>query len=192
MARFEERLWAELVEQRGVLLAEAPSAQLRAPAVRPRRVRRVPALAGAAATILAIVLALVIGLGSNRGASAFAVVTNADGTITVTIGELVGVTPADRRLEELGLPVRVVPVTAGCPFDPAQLRQARLSPDQFRGIYQIAEGERATSVRIDPSQIPHGDTLIVRATERTHGVVALRALVVEGAAPPCLPPAPGE
>ncbi|HXB15114.1 MAG TPA: hypothetical protein VNV44_05150 [Solirubrobacteraceae bacterium] len=192
MARFEDRLWTALVEQHGALLAEAPAAPLRAPAVRPRRLRRVPALVAGAATILAIVLALVIGLGSNRGASAFAVVTNSDGTVTVTIGELVGVTPADERLQQLGLPVRVVPVTAGCPTVPAQLRQAMLSPEEFRGIYQLAGGEQVASVRIDPSRIPHGDTLILRATERPGGAVALRALVIEGAAPPCLPPSPGE
>jgi hypothetical protein len=189
---FEDRLWGELVERHGALLAEAPAVALRAPAARRRRVRRVPAIVAAAATILGLVLALVIGLGSNRGASAFAVVTNADGTITVTIGELVGVTPADERLEELGLPVRVVPVTAGCPVDPAQLRLARLSPEEFRGVYQFSGGQGVASVRIDPSRIPHGDTLMLRATERPNGVVALRALVVEGAAPACLPPVPGE
>jgi len=192
VARFEDRLWAELVEHHGALFAEAPAVPVRAPAARRRTVRRVPALVAAAATTLAIVLALVIGLGSNRGASAFAVVTNTDGTVTITISELVGVTPADQRLEELGLPVRVVPVTARCPVDPAQLRQARLAPDQFRGIYRVAGSEGAAGVTVDPSQIPHGDTLILRADERPHGVVALRALVVEGAAPPCLPPAPGE
>jgi hypothetical protein len=190
VARFEDRLWNELVEQHGALLAEPPAA-IHAPAREPRRVRRGP-LAALGLALAAGLAALVIGLGSHGGSSAYAVVPNADGTVTVTISELVGVEPANLRLQELGLPVRVAPVQHGCPVSRRQLPYVRLPFDQTRALYETLGGPNGVSLRIDPAAIPHGDTLLLTANELRPGVVSLRGLVIEGAAPSCVAPVPGE
>ncbi len=187
MSRFEDRLWAELVEQHGAVLAEPP-ALAQAP---PRLLRRGPLAAVALALALALA-ALVIALGRGGGTSAYAVVTNPDGTITVTIRELVGVEPANERLEELGVPARIPPARSDCPTSRADLHPAHLTPEQSRETFEPVGGNGSYSVRINPDAIPSGDTLLLRAYELPSGPIAMRALVIEGAAPSCLAPDPGQ
>lgn len=187
MARFEDRLWAELAEQHGAVLAEQP-VLVHAP---PRRLRRRP-LAALALALAVALAALVIALGRGGGTSAYAVVTNPDGTVTVTIRELAGVEPANQRLEELGVPVRIPPALSDCPTSRADLRSAHLTPAQSRRVFEPVGGHGAYSLRIDPQAIPPGDALVLRAYELTPGVTAMRALVIEGPAPSCLAPDPGQ
>jgi hypothetical protein len=187
VSRFEDRLWGELVEQHGALLAEPPA---RVPSA-PRRFRRAPVAALALALVIGLV-ALVIALGRGGGTSAYAVVTNPDGTVTVTINELIGVEPADERLQELGVPVRIPPIEPGCRTSRAELKSARLSPARSREISEPTGGAGHYSLRIDPAAIPAGDTLVVTAHEVRPGVIWLRSLVIEGPAPSCVAPAPHE
>ncbi len=187
MSRFEDRLWAELVEQHGAVLSEQP-VLVQTPA---RRFRRGPVAAVALAIAVALA-ALVIGLGRGGATSAYAVVTNPDGSVTVTIKELVGVEPANQRLQELGLPVAIPPVRADCPTSQTELRPAPLTVEQSRRTFEPLGGHGAYSIRIDPAAIPAGDTLVLRAYELPSGLIAMRALVVEGPAPSCLAPGPGE
>lgn len=190
MSRFEDRLWSELVEQHGALLAE-PAARVPSAPPAARRFRRAPAAAVALAMLAALV-ALVIALGHGGGTSAYAVVTNPDGTVTVTIDELVGVEPANERLEALGLPVRIPSVKAGCPTSRAELKPANVPAGRSRQIAEPTGGPGHYSLRIDPAAIPRGDTLVLTAHEVRPGVIFLRSLVIEGAAPSCLAPEPGE
>ncbi len=190
MARFEDRLFAEIVEQHGALLTQ-PAARVAAPP-RPRLLRRRGPIAALGLAIAAAIAALVIGLSHNAGTSAYAVVTNPDGTVTVTIRELEGVDPANQRLAMLGVPVRVAPVTDGCPVTREQLPSVQLPPDEARKIYEPEPGPAGFSVRIDPAGVPHGDTVLLTAREVRPGFVALRELLIEGAAPSCVAPVPGE
>ena len=112
--------------------------------------------------------------------------------MTVTISELVGVEPANERLEELGLPVRAVAVEAGCPVSRRQLPFVHLPPDQTRALYEPIVGPDGVSLRVNPKAIPHGDTLLLSANELRPGFVSMRGLVIEGAAPSCVAPVPGE
>lgn len=187
MSRFEDRLWAELVEQHGAVLAEQP-VLVAAP---PRRLRRAPIAAAALAVAVALAV-LVIALGHGGGTSAYAVVTNPDGTVTVTIRELAGVEPANERLEELDVPVRIPPTTSGCPTSRAGLKAAHLTPEQSRQAFEPVGGNGDYSLRIDPKAIPKGDTLVLKAYELPSGATAMRALIIEGPAPPCLAPDPGQ
>ena len=75
-----------------------------------------------------------IGLSSGGGSPAYAVTSNPDGTITVTIRELAGVTGADETLSSQGVPVRVVHCEAGCPVRRGEYDSVRLSPEQFQRI----------------------------------------------------------
>lgn len=188
MSRFEDRLWNELAEQHGALLAETPAHALAPPRIRPRAVlgRRVPALAAAVLALAGALAAIVIGLGSHGAPAAYAVVSNPDGTVTVTITELAGVTGADAKLRSLGLPVRVVREGAGCPTDPGEFPRARLGPEQEHEI-AVPSGPEGSLV-IAPSKIPPGDTVVIgaRTVSSSAGVsaVGLEIVVYEGTATP--------
>jgi hypothetical protein len=187
VSRFEDRLWSELVEQHGAALVEQPVIVH----TRPRRVRRGPvAVVGLA--LAAALAVLVIAFGHGGGTSAYAVVTNPDGTVTVTIRELAGVQPANERLEELGVPARIPPTRSDCPTSGADLRAAHLTPEQSRKTFEPEGGHGSVSIRINPKAIPSGDTLVLKAYELPSGLIAMRAIVIEGPAPACLAPDPGQ
>jgi hypothetical protein len=186
VASFEDRLWSELVGQHGAVLAEQPARSPAAP-----RFRR----ATAAALVLALAVslaALVIVLGKGGGTNAYAVVRNPDGTVTVAINELEGVEPANQRLQELGVPVRIPPVRSGCPTSRADLQAVHLPPDRTSEIFEPTGGHGNSSLRIEPAAIPHGDNLVLRAYELRPGLIGIRAVVIEGPAPSCLAPEQGE
>ncbi|MCW3032671.1 MAG: hypothetical protein QOK19_705 [Solirubrobacteraceae bacterium] len=197
MPRFEERLWAELVEQHGSLLADVPPRTV-APVrrhVRPRRRRLVP-VAAVGLALAAGLAAIVIGLGSGGGTSAYAVLSNPDGTVSVTIKELVGVRGASETLASLGVPVRVVPSQRTCPTRPGQFKPARLTAEQSQRISTLAGPADTASVVITPSAIPAGDTVVIGARALSSaaglGAVGLEIAVYEGAAPTCLRAAGGD
>ena len=184
MSSFQDRLWGELVEQHGALLADALP---RTPApVRARR-RRLAPVAALGLALAAALAAAVIGLSSGGGAPAYAVTSNPDGTITVTIGELAGVTGADETLASLGVPVRVVRSEAGCPIRRGEYDSVRLSPAQFQRISKPGRHARSAAIVITPSAIPAGDTVVIGARELATGVVGLQTTLYRGATPPCLP-----
>ena len=185
MSRFEDRLWSELVEQHGALLAQAPPR-----AVSPPRPRRRAPLAAIAIAITVALLAIVLGLSTRGGAPAYAVTQNPDGTVTVTIRELVGVQGADNRLAALGVPVRVVPVRAGCRARPSEYTPVRPAPNSAR-FFTLRGPPGHAAITIDPRAIPAGDTVLVAARQIAKGVVGLGVGLYRGATPPCLPPAPG-
>ncbi len=202
MSRFEDRLWTELVEQHGALLAEAPSHatvsqdELATPAVPARtrvreRRRRLLPLAAIGLAIAATLTAIVIGLSSGGpGNAAYAVVSKPDGTVSITIRELAGVHGADAKLASLGVPVRAVRSSSACPTRPGQYKRAHLTPEQARRISTLSGPAGSASVLITPSAIPSGDTVVIGARSLGSGpggeAVGLDTVVYEGATPPCL------
>jgi hypothetical protein len=194
VASFEDRLLGQLVEQHGALLADAPAPvapgeHVFSGASRRRRFAPAAALAVALAAALA---AIVVGLGSgSRTSPAFAVVRNADGTVSVTIAELAGVEGADDRLAALGVPARVVRSQRSCPTRPGQFKAARLSAAQALAISRLAGPAGTAAVVIDPAAVPAGDEVVIgaRSLPQPSGsaAVGLETQVYEGAAPPCLP-----
>lgn len=193
MARYEERLWTEIVQKHGALLAEPPPQLSRASHVlhRPARRRAFAALAGLAVVLAAVLAAILVGLGSSSHTSAaFAVERNPGGTITVTIAELAGVQGANQRLIELGVPARVVPWDAACPTQQGQFKLAQLTPEQSQRIATLTGPAGSASVLIAPAALPAGDTVVIGA--RTLGgaaaatTVGLAVVVYEGAPAPCL------
>ena len=188
MASFEDRLWAHLVEEHGALLAEpAGRAPIVQPARRPApRLLRRGVLAGAAAALAGALAAILIGLGSGGSPAAYAVTQNADGTVTVTIRQLVGVTGADAKLRSLGLPVRAAPLRPSCPPSARSYRLVQLPSAEMHALVLPAGPPGNASRRIDPAAIPRGDTLLLAARERQPGVVSLQVDLYSGAAPRCV------
>lgn len=190
MSRFEDRLWSELVALHSTLAAEAPPAG--AVAVRRRRAPRARLVARVA--VLAAVLAATLAILStfNNGAStpAYAVTQNRDGSVTVTIDELVGVDGANGQLAALGVPIRVAAPEAGCQVPPGRFRSAPLMPELRTRLYAYVS-QPQHGVKIDPALVPAGDTLLLAAREGQSGVVLLSVALYRGPAPACLPLRPG-
>lgn len=204
MSRFEDRLLAELLEQHGSVLADLPARPL--PASVPARSRRrlpaprlrpqIPGLLplGAVALALAAALAaIVIGFGSGGGGGgtpAYAVVQNGDGTVTVTIRELLGIDGANRELRTLGVRATVVRSERSCPTRPGRYKAADLPAELSHRIASGSGAPGAPSVVLDPSAIPPRDTVVIGVRKLdAHGGPAAAGLeigVYEGAVPPCL------
>lgn len=229
MSRFEDRLWAELVEQHGALLADPPAGTLAperadriAPAGRigpsdgfasapgsdraaragrearrPAGRRRLAAAAAATLTLAAAIAALVIALGSSGGGTpAYAVVQNPNGTISVTINEIVGLQGASEKLASLGVPVRVVPYSASCTTRAGEYPSAHIDSDLAERISTTVGGPGAPSIVITPSLIPAGDTVVIgaRSLGPSNGglsPIGLQSQIFKGPGPPCLALGPG-
>jgi hypothetical protein len=194
VSRFEDRLWAELVEQHGALLADAPP--LLAPQPLPvRRRLRLPAarrlapLAGAAIALAAAISAIVIGFGSGGGSgAAFAVAIDRDGDVTITLRELAGVTGADERLQELGEPIRIIPAERGCAVKPGEYDLVRLSGAESRAIATIVPQRGVSTLLVRPAKIPHGVTAVFATRVLDTGppeALGWAQSAYRGAVPPC-------
>jgi len=204
VASFEQRLWDELVERHGALLADAPlpATSLPAPAAETRvrarsRRRRLPLAVAVGIALAAALAAIVIGLASRSTTPpAYAVVRNPNGTVTVTVRELAGVTGADAKLRALGLPVRVVRAYAGCTTRSGAYPRAPLTPEQEAALGVPGRApDGAASLLIDPAAIPAGDTVVIGAYSLSESpskpVVGLEITVYVGTATPSCLPTPG-
>lgn len=170
MSSFDDQLWSELVRLHG---SELQPRELRT--VR-RRSRKAPIAAGALATSAgAVALALTLSAGS--APAAYAVTQNPDGTLSVTLSEIVGVSGANAELERLGVDARVVPVEDECP-PPSGARAAPAVPASIPMTMR--------SVTISPKSIPPGDTLLIEA-QQISDHTALGVTLIRGSAPACLP-----
>lgn len=196
MSRFQERLWDELVRDHAATLAypagmRDPLREL--PILEPRRVplRGLPALRpgelmlrpGQIAATLALLAATVIAVAifSTTGttpSAAYAVTQNPDGTITVSVAELTGITGANEQLARLGVKVKVVPVQANC----AGPSESVPTPPLLAAKLAHAQGE---GLGIDPALVPSGDTLVLLARQ-TESAVNLSFGLYRGAAPACI------
>lgn len=185
MSRFEDRLWSELVREQGTELAgrEAPP--------RHRRPRRAPLAAGGLVLTGAIIAAaLTLSAGSGPQA-AYAVTENADGSVTLTLDETIGVFAANAELARLGVRVKVRRIEPGCTAvgvpDRSHLTQVMRSV-QMR---KLANGFAHIEWIINPSAIPPGDTLGLSA-QRAEGspipAVATGIELYRGPAPDCVRP----
>jgi hypothetical protein len=202
MSRFQERLWEELVRDHAAALAYPASARgslHSLPIVEERR----PALPGLpaprrlaasrlgglvlrpgrlAATLVALAAtAAVVAVLSTTGttpSAAYAVTQNPDGTITVTIDELTGVTGANSQLARLAVNVRVVTVKAGCPAPTGIVP----TPPSLAARIAHAQGQ---GLAIRPDLVPAGETLLL--TARQDGpAVDLSYSLYRGAVPGCI------
>lgn len=202
MSRIEDRLWTELVRDHAVELEFASPAR----AGRQRRVRRTLFATGGLGLAGAIAAASFV-VTAATSSPAFALTQNADGTVTLTINELAGVTGANEELTRLDIRAHVARIEAGCtasdrPIAPIASNGEPLEtkPVEANGIVQRVIGEGMNAWRIDPSAIPTGDTLGLVATEHESivsggsapgsrvTVESFGAALYHGRAPACFPP----
>jgi hypothetical protein len=70
--------------------------------------------------IASLTAAILVALGTFSAGAAYAVTTNPDGTITITLSQFSALPALNRELAQDGLPLKAVPVTADCPYNPNQ------------------------------------------------------------------------
>jgi hypothetical protein len=187
MTRFEDNLWGELKGKYGPELSDA------AGPLHPRSRLRVPMIAGTTLGVVGGGAAAVVILTAASSSPAFAVTPHRDGTVSVVIRRIEGITGANQRLAQLGIHARAVQVADGCQV-PAARALARitvttLARDGHKNWVNAAPG--AIHARIRPAQIPVGRTLVIPAIRAGRLVRLARARAVRGVVPACLPPAVG-
>jgi hypothetical protein len=174
MGRFDDQLWADLVDEHGPALAVAQRATPPRGRGRPRVLAAVGAF-GLVGVVTAVALTLTV-----TGASpAFAVTRNADGTVTVTIRQIEGVSGANAELARLGVRARAVTPDPGCTSDPVRARVSAFAGGALR------PGGGQDAVTISPGLIPVHETLVLVAEQISGGRTAMAAFMVVGSAPNC-------
>ncbi|MGO9899827.1 MAG: hypothetical protein ACLP0J_09065 [Solirubrobacteraceae bacterium] len=179
MSTFEDNLWRELVREHQAEHAH-PGRAATGGLVRYRR------LAGAS---LGLAAAATLALTAGTAAPAFAVTSNPNGTVTVTINEIAGIAGANAQLAALGVRARAVQIVQGCAAGPL------ISQKVLGGATDGSGGSSLpTSITIEPSEIPAGDTLVLAAKQFANGAangVQMFDAIVQGAAPACVAQATG-
>jgi len=100
MGNFEDQLWTELANAHGDELAGATR-----PPARRNRGRPLAMTAGAFGAV-GIATTVSLALTATTSTPAYAVTRNHDGTVSVTIHDMIGITGANAELEKLGAPIR--------------------------------------------------------------------------------------
>jgi hypothetical protein len=187
MTAFEDALWAELVNDHGAeLLGTGPRTR-----GRQRRSRRLPVAVGVIALIGAIVVA---GLTVTASTSppAYALVVNPNGSVTLTINELIGITGANAQLARLGVRARVAKLEPHCSERGHFIRVPLDSPRLPVEPEKLRNGLSGLRMVIHPSTIPPEDTLLLtaRLIRGTHDGSPFQALgmsmgLYRGAVPSC-------
>jgi hypothetical protein len=113
---------------------------------------------------------------------AFAVSPHPDGTVTVSIADLSGVTGANAKLLDLGDRVVIVPVRAGCP-SMASLPNPAVTPGQISG--SVTGSKQNGTITVDAHGIPEGD-LMVLAVQQTGNGIRMAGTLTSPPAPACV------
>ena len=151
MTEFEDRLIEDLLNEHGSALAV-----LDRPAPR-RRSHRPLWIGTGAAVAVAGAVAVGLTLTGAGDAPAYAVTQNANGTVTLSVTKVVGITGANDELRRLHLPVVIAPLDDSCQYQWAQESSmaailTHMNPTTVDGVHQL-------TFALD--RIPAGDTLVV-------------------------------
>ena len=170
---FEDRLWRDLVRDHGADLATVRRYDSTTRSKRPLL------LGGGAVSLVGAASLLALALTATTSAPAYAVTNNLDGTVTVTIRDIAGVTGANVQLARLGVRARAVPAVVNC-----STTAARIPAYQWAGK-ALRPDPASFAVTLRPSEIPNGDTLVLAARQISHDHVELGVMMVRGPAPAC-------
>ena len=167
----------------------------------PRRLPRIPAVrftarprgvAGGATAVAGAATVVVLAISAATSApSAFAITSNPDGSVTITLSEISGVAGLTAKLASMGVAVRAVRVVSGCNA-PARAVGAdgSLQPATTLTVSRLPNNPRTggqstvQTITVTPPQTP-GQTGIVAAA--TTGIDLL-SQTVQGQVPSCVAP----
>ena len=151
MTRFDDNLWREVERRYGAELSKADGPLSSGPR------GRVPMIAGASLGVAGASAAAVIVLSAASSPPAFAVTTHRDGTVSVVIRRIDGISGANHRLAQLGIRVRAVQVDAQCQAVVAPaLKQVTIATlKRYHGAGWVGGVAGGVKARIRPQQIAH-------------------------------------
>lgn len=124
---------------------------------------------------IAAIAAGVIVFGGSDVAPSFAVTSEPDGGVQVTIDDLTGVSGANARLRALGVRAVIVPMTDDC-------------GTHISLTYEGIAEQPAPSIKLMPSEIPAGTTIVLGAQQTGPNSVEMAFGRVTGPPPPCVAP----
>lgn len=144
--------------------------------------KRAAVMAGGAGT-LAVGITAGLAVFGGSGGAAYAVTPHSDGTVTVGISKLSGITGANAALTSLGDRVVIVPVKAGCP----SLDSLPHPAPQAAKISVSVSGSVRTdgTMTVDAHGVPKGDLMVLAVEDTGHGI-AMAASLTTGPAPSCV------
>lgn len=200
MSRIEDRLWTGLVAE-----PEAERAMSARQPLPVRGHRRLVALAAIGLALTGLTIVVALATGGTETTPAYAVTVNANGSVSVTLNEVLGVSGANEQLARLGVRARIARVEAGCtqaaenaipPGDSSHEQLPTMVEPQKAG-----EGLAGLDWVIHPDAIPPGDTVLIAAQLANEGrpvatyhgkaitAVGSSVSLYRGTAPTCRPPA---
>ena len=186
MTKFEDQLFGQLMTEHGHRLRT-----MQPPAPARRRTRRRLWLAVGATGTAAGVSAAVMALSTAPAMAAYSV-TQHDGTLSVTVGNVSGVADANTALHLMHARVVIVPVRPGCPPIGSLPRpHPAPHPAVTAGAGVDKHGQRYVSVKIKGT-IPAGDTMILAFIDSPRSGSVGAGGIITGPVPSCvsLPSAP--
>jgi hypothetical protein len=190
MSQIENTLWADLMREPGADVTLA----VRQPPARPRRSSRASLAAGGGAALIAAILAVLLLTAGTHTTPAYAVALNGDGSVTLTLNELLGVSGANEELSKLGIPVVIARVEPGCTATGEAIESS--PPHEIVEATRVGNGFGGLRWIIRPGAIPPGDTVQVSAQYTNDGKsepvgVAGAWGLFRGRAPNCRAPESG-
>lgn len=163
------------LERLGRQLAAAAH-DLSAPTRRPQRFAFRVAAAGTL-SLAAVATAVVLAVGATTGTPpAYALSTNGDGSVTVTINDIATAVPAlNARFAAMGVDETVVPVQADCPTH------------TMGGLFVDPQQTTSSTLTFGPGRkyLAPGTTGVVAAEQLPNGVVALAVGAIKPPVPSC-------
>jgi hypothetical protein len=172
MTKFEDTLFDELMRDHGPALAA-----VRRPAPHGRLAARPVWLTGGGiAAVGATAAGLVLFSG---GAPAYAVTQNSNGTATIAIHQLSGISGANAKLRALGDQVVVVPIQPGCP------PITSLTAPAPSGKVTTQGSDSNGQVTVNVTGLPAGEIAVV-GFEQSGSRTTMVQAVTSGPAPSCI------
>lgn len=170
MTTFEDRLWADLVREHADEIRIHGTSSPRHTTSR----RRPALLTGTAIAAAGLIAAAVLAVNAITAAPpAYAVATNPDGTVTVTLNDIQAITALNAELARDGIRAKAIPITADCPVH------------GFPNAMPAGTDPSTYTITIVPSDIPAGYTAVVAVGENASGQVALAQGAFPSPAPAC-------
>jgi hypothetical protein len=162
MVDVQDRLLADLMREHGQEL-ESPQPQIQGSK---RRSRRAPLAAAFAVLVSGVLATTVLLSGGPSASSASAVTLNPDGSVTVSLGEVLETDQANRQLAALGVRARIAKVEPGCTETGELIPPNSYSHQQQDDMVESNDAGHGLSSlvwTIHPEAIPAGDTVLIRA-----------------------------
>jgi hypothetical protein len=140
-------------------------------------------LAATGLGIAGLATAVVVALGAFSAGAAYAVTTNPDGTVTITLSQFSALPALNQELAQDRLPLKAVPVTATCPFNPSVPTPPHIAipPGSHNGLAPTDTITIATSDLVSERAVG-----VIGVKQTTSGHLLMMEAGTRAPGPPCI------